>query len=175
MHREQWGKARSAYALDHFLPQAFHPEHALRYENLLYSCSSCNAAKGAQEIPNPATVLTTGDVWVNENGVIVARTTAARRLVRKLGLDAADYTEFRLLWINILALAKQYDAELYTKLVGYPADLPDLSGLRPAGNTRPEGVQQSSFARRAVGTLPTTYFRSTNQWESARFTGPAVP
>ena len=79
-------------------------------------------------------------------------------MVRKLGLDEADYTEFRLLWINIIALAEQYDPNLYAQLMGYPAVLPDLAALQPpGGNSRPEGVKESCFARRQAGTLPRTY------------------
>jgi len=113
---------RGTFNLDQFLPQAFHPEQALSYDNLIYCCAACNAGKGGQRIPNPEKVLTAGDVWVNEDGTIATRTAAAQRVVRKLGLDAPEYTEFRLLWINILALAEQYNDDLYRKLLGYPAD-----------------------------------------------------
>ena len=103
-------------------------------------------------------MLTAGDVWVNEDGTIATKTAAARRLVRKLGLDDAGYTEFRLLWINIVALAERYDPDLYQKLLGYPADLPDLAALRPTGgNTRPEGIKQCCFAARQNDTLAETY------------------
>ena len=158
LEREQWGKVRGTFDLDHFLPQAFHPEQALSYDNLLYCCAACNAGKGGQRIPNPEKVLAAGDVWVNEDGTIVTRTAAAQRVVRKLGLDEPGYTEFRLLWINIVALAERYDLDLYQKLLGYPADLPNLATLRPpGGNIRPEGVEQSCLVRRQNGTLPETY------------------
>jgi 5-methylcytosine-specific restriction endonuclease McrA len=62
LQREQWGKLRGSYSLDHFLPQAFYPEQALASDNLLYSCSACNAGKGAQRIPNPEKGLTGEDV-----------------------------------------------------------------------------------------------------------------
>jgi len=158
LEREQWGKVRGTFDLDHFQPQALHPEHALAYENLHYSCAACNAGKDAQPIPNPENTLTAGDVQVNEDGTIAARSSAAQRIVRKLGLDDPEYTEFRLLWINIVALAERCDPALYRKLLGYPADLPDLTQLRPPrGNTRPEGVEQGHFTRRESGTLPETY------------------
>jgi hypothetical protein len=42
--------------------------------------------------------------------------------------------------------------------MGYPADLPDLSSLRPpAGNSRPEGIDQSHAARRERGELLDIY------------------
>jgi hypothetical protein len=66
--------------------------------------------------------------------------------------------EFRELWIRIVRLAALHDPALFRRLMGYPADLPDLSTPRPPqGNTRPDGVQQSHFARRQRGELPDTY------------------
>jgi hypothetical protein len=41
--------------------------------------------------------------------------------------------------------------------MGYPSNLPDLSKLRPPGNTRPAGINDSFFARRARGELQETY------------------
>jgi hypothetical protein len=156
--REQWGRTRGVFELDHYLPVSVHPEKEQTYDNLLYGCASCNAAKGAKLLPDPCQVFVSGDVWVNEDGTIGARTKAARKLVRMLGLDAPEYTEFRLLWLGIVALAEQHDPELYRKLMGFPEDLPDLARLRPpGGNLRPEGVAESHLARRKKGTLPETY------------------
>jgi hypothetical protein len=42
--------------------------------------------------------------------------------------------------------------------MGFPDDLPDLRRLRPpAGNARPEGLEDSFFAKRRRGELPETY------------------
>jgi hypothetical protein len=42
--------------------------------------------------------------------------------------------------------------------MSYPDDLPNLARLRPpGGNTRPEGIAESAFARRKVKTFPGTY------------------
>jgi hypothetical protein len=135
-----------------------HPEHERNYENLLYACASCNAAKRAKVLPDPCEVFVDGEVSVDESGTIEARTKAARRLVRTLGLDSRESTEFRMLWLGIVALAEAYDQELYLRLMGFPPDLPDLGRLRPpGGNTRPKGVDESYAAQRKDGTLPGTY------------------
>lgn len=156
--REQWGRLRATFDIDHFLPVATHPALELMYDNLIYSCTSCNSAKGDQEVPDPTQVLLSGDVRVHDDGTIVGRTPQARRLIRRLGLDSAECTEFRLLWLGILALAEEHDGELYAKLMGFPDDLPDLERLRPpAGNTRPGGIQQSYLVARLTGTLPGVY------------------
>jgi 5-methylcytosine-specific restriction endonuclease McrA len=40
--REQWGRVTGEFDLDHYEPQRLHPHRARDYDNLLYSCSSCN-------------------------------------------------------------------------------------------------------------------------------------
>ena len=58
--------------------------------------------------------------------------------VEILGLDRPRLREFRELWIRIVRLAALCDPALHQRLLSYPADLPDLSTLRPPeGNTRP--------------------------------------
>lgn len=82
----------------------------------------------------------------------------ARRLIRVLGLNGAEYTEFRCLWIGIVALAARYDPGLFRRLMGHPAELPDLGALKPpGGNARPDGVAASHLERRVRGELPETY------------------
>jgi hypothetical protein len=156
--REQWGRVRGTFDIDHFRPVVQHPESERTYDNLLYACATCNAAKGKRQVPDPCLVLVAGDVTVEEDGSIRARTPAGRRLVRVLGLDDPEYTEFRLLWTGIVSLASRYDPDLYRRLMGFPDDLPNLARLRPpGGNTRPDGVQVSYLMRRKAGTLPQTY------------------
>jgi hypothetical protein len=72
-----------------------------------------------------------------------------------LGLNDPEQREIRVLWLRIVALAQEHDPALYQALMGYPGDLPQLSRLRPpGGNTRPQGLQESWYARRHEGTLP---------------------
>jgi hypothetical protein len=60
--------------------------------------------------------------------------------------------------LQIIRLAEQFDPQLYVDLMGYPAELPDLSRKRPpAGNTRPDGIPHSCFASRTRSELPDTY------------------
>ena len=44
--REQWGRVRGIYDIDHFLAVVIDAGAALDYENLLYACATCNAVKG---------------------------------------------------------------------------------------------------------------------------------
>jgi HNH endonuclease len=155
--RERWGRVAGMFDLDHFLPTARHPEQSRTYDNLLYACATCNAAKGDQATPDPCEVLVNGDAAVRADGTLELRTPDARRLVRMLGLDSRLATEFRQLWIGIVALAKRFDRPLHRRLMGFPDDLPNLARRPPGGNTRPEGVAGSAFARRQNGTLPESY------------------
>lgn len=158
LFREQWGRVRGVFNVDHLLPVALRPDKALNYDNLLYGCAACNGAKGQRILPSPEIALTAADVHVYEDGVIEGRTPAARRLIRVLGLDDPEYTDFRLLWLGIVALAKTHDRSLYGKLMGYPDDLPNLARLRPPqGNTRPEGLAEAFLACRMRGTLADVY------------------
>jgi hypothetical protein len=103
--REQWGRVRGFFAIDHFLPVAIDPGAALDYENLLYVCAACNAVKGKRRLPNPLTALTGGNVYVSEDGVLHSESAEAARLIERLGLNSDESVEFRFLWIGIIALA----------------------------------------------------------------------
>jgi hypothetical protein len=156
--REQWGRVRGLFDIDHFQPIAHHPHLGSAYDNLLYACAACNLAKQAEEIPDPLTLLIRSNVRVSEDGRLQARTPEAASLIEILGLDADDAVEFRMSWIGIVALASKSDPDLYRRLMGFPSDLPDLEQLQPpGGNTRPEGLDASCHAQRRRGQLPETY------------------
>lgn len=158
LRREAWGLVRGTFAVDHFLPAAVRPDLTTEYDNLVYACATCNAAKSDHELPDPVETLLRADVRVADDGRIEGDTPGARRLIRVLGPDDPEHTEFRLLWIGIIALAARHDPELFGRLMGFPTDLPDLGALKPPdGNTRPAGVALSHFEQRARGELSETY------------------
>jgi len=109
-------------------------------------------------LPDATIVLTSLAIHVAADGTIHADNAEAAHLIELLALDSPQSTEFRMLWIGIIALAAKHEAKLYAKLMGFPDDLPNLARLRPpAGNTRPEGVDQSHYARRERGLLTAIY------------------
>ena len=73
-------------------------------------------------------------------------------------LNSAEAVHYRRLWIEIVAMARQFAPDLLHQLMQFPDDLPDLSRLRPPdGNSRPTGVVESHHARRSRGEFPDTY------------------
>jgi hypothetical protein len=155
--REQWAR-HGALGIDHFLAAAHRAEKVTDYDNLLYACATCNAAKQDRLLPDPLRVLTRPRVHVADDGTIHTEDPEAGRLIEMLGLDSEQSTEFRALWIGIVALAAQHDTELYRKLMGFPGELPNLARLRPPkGNTRRDGLLQCWHARKQSGTLQETY------------------
>ena len=55
---------------------------------------------------------------------------------------------------QVVRLARNQDSALYSRLMGFPDDLPDLAKKRPpGGNSRPEGIRESCYARRTRNEL----------------------
>jgi hypothetical protein len=74
-------------------------------------------------------------------------------------LDRPKLTVFRRGMLELFqALEDRRDpgaAALHRRFFGFPANLPELSALRPPeGNGRPQGVENSHFERRRRGELP---------------------
>jgi hypothetical protein len=158
LQRERWVPPAATLEIDHFMPVARNPELTTEYDNLLYCCSTCNAAKRARPLPDPTVTLLRDTVRIDADGTIHALAPDAERLIELLGLDSPTYTEFRLLWTGIVAMAERHAPDLYRRLMGFPADLPDLVVLRPPNdNTRPDGVAASYHQQRERGELPATY------------------
>lgn len=156
--REEWVRRVAVYHVDHFVPISREPSLATEYDNLLYVCSTCNAMKSQLPVPSPSEFALGECVVVQPDGSIQPLNSVGRLIIRLLRLDNGENTEFRRRMLRILALAERCDAELFRDLMKYPDDLPDLATKQPPdGNTRPEGLEQSCFARRARGELPATY------------------
>lgn len=155
--REEWGRLTGEFDLDHFQPQVSRPDLSTEYENLVYACHTCNLRKSDNETFDPENCLTKDMVRVYPSGRIEGLSSRASAIIAKLGLDSEKSRNWRLIWIRNVELAKQYDSDLYRRLMGFPNDLPDLSILEPTSNTKPDGVKESYHAVRSRGELPEYY------------------
>jgi hypothetical protein len=155
--REQWGRVSGEFDLDHFVPQVCRPDQAGEYDNLLYSCRTCNLRKRAGALPDPTQWLTADAVRIYPDGAIVGLTSEAAKIVRVLCLNSPGWRRWRRTWIRIIELAAECDRALLRELLGFPEDLPKLKACRVPRNTRPEGIQKSYFAQRERGDLPELY------------------
>jgi hypothetical protein len=158
LQREAWGRVDAIFDLDHLRPISSHPSLVLVYDNMLYTCTTCNLAKQDREVPDPCKVLLRAHLQLDASGVLTPRTPDATRTVNILNLNRRRAVEHRKLWMEIVRLARAFNPDLYRRLMGFPDDLPDLSRLSPpGGNSRPNGVEQSYLIQRQRGTLPATY------------------
>ncbi len=157
LKRETWGQVTSEFELDHFEPQSLNPSLGLNYQNLGYACRRCNAVKRDQKVADPFKYLRASLVSSLPDGTIRASDRDTQRLIRQLDLNSPRLKTWRIMWMRIAALAKDRDAGLYFRLVGFPEDLPDLRKLRPPRNAHKDSLQNCWFARRQRGLLPATY------------------
>jgi hypothetical protein len=155
LSRERWGSVTGQFDLDHFVPKAQIANEPSTYGNLVYACHACNLRKRDWILPD--TMLTSANIRVYEDGRMVGLTPQAAYQIRALWLNTPQSIQWRRLWIRIIQLAEECDAELFRRLMSYPDDLPDLSRLRPPSNSKPEGVQQSYHALRMRGELSQAY------------------
>ncbi len=153
--RERWGRVTGEFGLDHFVPQVLEPDKAADYENLLYACHTCN--QGRHMLPDASLSLTSANLRVYPDGTLKGLSADAERVIRVLCLNSPKLKQWRRMWIRIIELAEEYDAEHYRQVMGYPDDLPDLSACSVPTNAKGEGVEHSAYARRQRGELPETY------------------
>jgi len=131
LRREVWEPDTSVFEVEHWRPVVTHPEVATDYENLRYSCSACNSAKGAGLVPDPCVALTSSAVRVHLDGRLEPVTPPARRVIRLLDLNDPQYVVWRGRLMRILSLAAVHAPDLHRELLALPADLPDLPNLKP--------------------------------------------
>ena len=157
LHRERWYGRASTFHVEHSVPVSVDPSRKLEYDNLLYACHACNLRKSDQLLPDPATALTIDNVRVYPDGTLAGLTSDADKVIRLLCLNSPKQIRWRRTWIRIIELAEESDPDLLRELMGYPADLPNLRRSRAPENTRPDGIDDSCFARRERGELPDVY------------------
>ncbi|MBY0522102.1 MAG: hypothetical protein K2R98_01810 [Gemmataceae bacterium] len=161
--REVWfPDGDSSFSVEHLRPISLAPEGLTDYHSLVYACCQCNASRGAARLPFDPTAGMRQHIEVLADGIIRGLTPAGEDFIRICRLDRPNLVAFRRLMLDVLRLlGRKRDreaAELRRRYLGYPANLPDLSALKPpGGNSRPEGIEWSAFARRERGELSEVY------------------
>ncbi len=162
LFRERWyPNGQDGFSVDHVVPQQLASDRICDYENLVYACVRCNSCKQAVLLPDPCATGYANLLRVREeDGVAEGLTPEGMRLVEVLLLNHARAVAWRqrlLAALRRVRAAAGGDPELLRWLLGFPDDLPDLTALRPPGNTRPAGIAQSHLVQRQQGVLAEAY------------------
>jgi hypothetical protein len=162
--RERWEpNGQAAFSIEHIEPRATHPQRAAAYDNLLCSCSVCNACRRDEPLPlDPTTESLALHLRMAADGSIDSLTPQGSKLCDLCHLNRPRLVQFRL-YVTELVAHLQGRPELAAaralqRILGFPDDLPNLQSLRPpGGNFRPEGIATSWFAMRTRAKLPLGY------------------
>jgi hypothetical protein len=164
LSRERWyPNGHEEFAVDHSIPQAAAPDEARDYDNLVYACQSCNRNRQDAELPiDPGRTPLAVHLTVARDGKVQALTHEGRWLERTCHLNRPLLVSFRRRMFGLIEFVttrgQPDDEAIVCDLLGFPDRLPDLAARRPpAGNTRPEGIADSYFARRQRSELPRVY------------------
>ncbi len=162
--RERWfPDGDDNFSVDHVRPRRVAPERIGDYDNLVYACCQCNAAKqDATGLLNPCEEPFGRHLNVLSDGTIRGLTPQGANLIRICRLDRPKLHVFR---HGILELHRELERQqrseadaLRRRFFGFPVNLPRLSVLRPpSGNMRPRGIERGYDAQHRRGELPTTY------------------
>ena len=162
--RERWyPNGDAAFSVEHLKPQDLDDKGILDYENLYYSCLTCNSVKRAVwPLADPCKDAFATHLKVLANGTVEPLSLKGRVLWRTLELDEELRVEFRLRMLRLFSRLQSQIAdsgvrELFKGHFGFPDDLPDLRKARVSRNRRPNGVNASHFVLRQTGRLPETY------------------
>lgn len=145
------------WSVDHLIPQDEAKELVCEYDNLVLACQCCNRLKSNHRVPDPGRVAYGQCLRVSPDGAIIPLNKSGHRLVRDLRLNEPRYQRWRSQRMRELRALAHCDPVGYEQVMGFPKDLPDLAKLKPELNIRPQGIQESWFAKRQRGELPKVY------------------
>jgi hypothetical protein len=126
---------------------------------LVFTCQFCNQQKLLNRVPDPCQVAYGECLCVEADGTVIPLNAHGRRLVSVIRLNHPRFVQERCKTMKLLRVLAKHDRAAYEQMMAFPADLPDLSTLKPPrGNRRPNGVLESCHARRLHGNLPIIYW-----------------
>ena len=127
----------ASFSVEHLVPVALRPDLTLVYENLFYACVRCNSFKRDEPLPlDPTRDAMADHLKVEKSGRVSFLSPTGRGFVRLLGLNRPTAMAGRRARHLLIEAARANPddpsiRELLSHTFGYPADLPDLSVLRP--------------------------------------------
>jgi HNH endonuclease len=157
--RELWVNAGyNAFTIDHVKPKSSYADLIADYDNLVYACNRCNNLKSIKlGLPDPCNSSLAKHLKLR-SGIFIHVTPLGRRLIEYLKLNEQGRIFERMRYLITFNDQNRSDPKLLLMTFGYPPELPDLSALNPpGGNSRPNGLKRSKFARKKAGKLPLYY------------------
>ncbi len=156
--RERWfPDGQDSFGVDHHLPKSSTPARICDYENLLYLCNRCNAAKQAGAVLDPCSNGLGDHLRVDSDGSVVGLTLEGERLIDVLHLNYASAKRYRRRKIDSLT---RWNATGETwaldEELAFPEEMPQLAKCR-CENTLPAGIESSYFELRKRSELPDRY------------------
>ena len=162
--RERWRPdGQEGFSVDHFRAQSLFPQRRGDYDNLFYTCCSCNAARREILLPvDPSHQPLSAHLRLGADGLIEPLTPDGAQFIAICHLNRPAMAAYRQRLLRLLdALANNPTPPAQAalmELLGFPDDLPNLAAKRPPqGNTQPEGLAESCFELRRRGELSETY------------------
>ena len=158
--REVWRPdGHDSFSIEHIHPRVSSPSAICDYENLAYACVACNSRRQNQTLPfDPCEVALGDHLKLEKSGRLQPLSDDAAYLIDLCRLNRSSLVNYRGRLVELLEILRRSEEpgarEALASFLRYPDDLPDLARLRPpGGNSKPEGVSSSYFARRASGEL----------------------
>lgn len=145
------------WVVDHLIPLVDAAELECEYDNLVFACQFCNQQKGSSRLQSPCQVGYGSCLAVEADGTVRTLNKAGNKLIKALSLNHSLQIQERTKTLGIIASLAQYNRAEYTRLMGYPQNLPDLRKLRPPRNDRNDGLQNCHLARWERGELAAVY------------------
>ena len=145
------------WTVDHIIPQDDAKGLVCDYDNLVLACQCCNRIKSNKRVSDPCRVAYGQCLRVGSDGAITPLNKLGSRLLRDLRLNHPKYQQMRCQKMRDLRALALCDPAGYEQVMGFPKDLPDLAALKVKSNSRPEGIEQSWFAKRQRGESPRVY------------------
>lgn len=149
LFRERWGQVKGTFHIDHFEARKLREDLSLVYDNLVYSCHTCNLGKSTATLPDPHAYAYGECLRVEDDGTIKPLNKVGETLIDELTLDDEHRQEFRKTMLDTIKMASDGGRiDILRRWLGLPSDLPNLERCEPPeGNERPEGLNESWYAR----------------------------